>query len=320
MIDFILYKLANFVNSCHLLILFKFYISNVANHFSFKVLTVFLLLCIIKLTKKKGVVIFFDMINYNETQFEHHIAGQFYTDTPWIHPTTSIESYEMILVLNGVVYMQEENIEYTLNPNDFILLDADKIHGGFKQSKGITSFYWIHFRTPDISKLPPIKKVIRNLDITHLFKEYIHTHRLKAYPDAYKDIALLNLLARISEHTLFTKNQSNATVTRIYQHIRANASPSLSTRDVAKQFEYTQEHLTRLMKKHYGFGMKRINNDFLISKANNLLINTTYSLKQISDILDFGTLNDFLKFYKYHTNLSPTEYRNLYHLNNINNE
>ena len=65
------------------------------------------------------------MINYNNTQLEASIAGLFYTDKDWIHPTTSIETYEIILVLNGTVYIEEDGKKYTLERNNLLLLELN---------------------------------------------------------------------------------------------------------------------------------------------------------------------------------------------------
>ena len=92
------------------------------------------------------------MINYNGADFEASIAGLFYTDKEWTHPKTSIETYEIVLVVNGTVYIEEDGERYTLHQNDLLVLDPKKTHGGFAASTGITSFYWVHFYTSDIMR------------------------------------------------------------------------------------------------------------------------------------------------------------------------
>jgi len=46
--------------------------------------------------------------------------------------------------------------------------------------------------------------------------------------------------------------------------------------------------------------------------AKNLLISTNYSVKQIAFMLDYKEENLFIKFFKYHERVSPTNFRNTY--------
>ena len=58
------------------------------------------------------------MINYNNHYIEYISVGEFYSDRSWIHPERIIDSYEIILVLEGTVHIQEEDKKYTLNKNN----------------------------------------------------------------------------------------------------------------------------------------------------------------------------------------------------------
>lgn len=260
------------------------------------------------------------MINYNNTQLEASIAGLFYTDKDWIHPTTSIETYEIILVLNGTVYIEEDGKKYTLERNNLLLLEPGKIHGGFAVSTGLTSFYWVHFYTSDISKLPCVNKFIKDFNEIHVFKEYLHLHDSSNHLTEFMDISVLNLLARISQHKRFNIGTSSSKLAHeVYEYIKMNADPNLSMANVANHFGYTHEHLSRLINKSFGMGMKKINDDCLITSINNMLANTNYSTKEIADMMNFEDTNIFLKFYKYHTGITPSQYRNIYcfiHMNN----
>ena len=257
------------------------------------------------------------MIKYNNSEFSAGYAGLFYTDKEWMHPKTTIETYEIILVTNGTVYIEEAGTQYTLKRNDLLLLNAGEKHGGFKMSTGVTSFYWIHFHASDLSVLMPIKKHIENYSSPHLFKEYIHIHHLYNYPTECLDVALLNLIARISAYKKFIPQSK--IVNDVYEYIKNNSSPALTAQKIADHFGYRKEHLTRIMQNQYGIGIKKLNNDFLITKINNMLANTDFSLKEIAGLSGFDDVNIFLKFYKYHTGITPSGYKNMYGYTYMNN-
>ena len=58
--------------------------------------------------------------------------------------------------------------------------------------------------------------------------------------------------------------------------------------------------------------------DLIIEKAKSLLLNTNWSVKEIGASLEFGDFNKFLKFFKYHTGKTPSEYRNSYSITHMN--
>ncbi len=98
----------------------------------------------------------------------------------------------------------------------------------------------------------------------------------------------------------------------IFEWIRINASAKLNVSHVADFFKYSPEYIGRITKKYYDISPKGLINNFVISQANNLLSNSNYSIKEISTMLEFDNPNSFVKFYKYHERITPTEYKNSY--------
>ena len=50
----------------------------------------------------------------NGKYFTYDMIGEFHSSGEWIHPKRSIESYEVILALEGTVYIAEKTREYVL--------------------------------------------------------------------------------------------------------------------------------------------------------------------------------------------------------------
>ena len=50
----------------------------------------------------------------NGKYFSYDMIGEFHSSGEWIHPGRNIKSYEIILVLEGTVYIAEETREYIL--------------------------------------------------------------------------------------------------------------------------------------------------------------------------------------------------------------
>lgn len=72
-------------------------------------------------------------------------AGHFKADTRWMHSERIIMDYEIIINLKDPIYIQQEDVKYTLHFGDSLLLLPGLTHKGFDYSEKGTSFYWFHF-------------------------------------------------------------------------------------------------------------------------------------------------------------------------------
>ena len=70
-------------------------------------------------------------------------SGKFVSRGEWIHPDRIIDSYEIIFVIKGTVYIDENGTKHKLEKNDILLLEPHLRHFGYKTSEN-TSFYWLH--------------------------------------------------------------------------------------------------------------------------------------------------------------------------------
>lgn len=255
------------------------------------------------------------MIEIDGVKLEFKYMGLFTTQDEWSHPKITESTYEIIYVTEGGVYLAEQDNEYELKAGDLILLAKNKEHWGYKISCGKTSFYWVHF---DIEGMTTGTRVIKNFTHVSLFKELLHNSSTPNAPQYMKDSVLLHLLCEISSAK--NKSEENTLASSIFEWTRINAKNGLTVEKIAENFGYNSEHISRIIKKQYGVRLKSIIDDFLINKAKNYLLNTTYSVKEISDLLDFPSPNTFIHFFKYHEKKSPTRYKNSYsntHMNKV---
>lgn len=93
------------------------------------------------------------------------------------------------------------------------------------------------------------------------------------------------------------------------QYIKNNSQRLISCEDIAKEVCLSRKHLSRLFKKYTGKSL----NEYLICQrleyANRLVLQTEYSIKQISFMLGFQNECSFIAFFKQHFGLSPGAYR-----------
>ena len=249
------------------------------------------------------------MFEFKNTQIEFNYMGLFTTSSPWIHPAAKEETYEIIYVSEGEVHIKEGKRKITLNKGDLVILKPHILHKGFKKSTGSTSFYWVHFYVKNESDIFKADDIFK-FDTPSLFKELMHYSHMP-HPDTdMAEAVLCHILALI----LF--NQKRASVSRVSENVvewtRINISRKLTVQKIANNFGYNGEYLSRLTKENFGLSLKQLIDDFLIKKSREYLSNSNYSIKEISNILEFSSPNTFVKFFKYHENISPKKFRDNY--------
>ena len=118
-------------------------------------------------------------------------SGLFETQEEWSHPHRVIDSYEILYVVAGEVYLEEEGERFSLKAGDVYLLRPDCRHGGYRISRGKTSFYWVHFVTDGWPGLETgLLSVPDSYRFSLLLKQLLHIANTPGYPAYAPDAAL----------------------------------------------------------------------------------------------------------------------------------
>ena len=235
--------------------------------------------------------------------------GLFKTENTWIHPQRTEATYEIILVTEGTVHIEENNIQRTLGKGELFILTPHISHRGFAPSHGRTAFYWVHFFTD--SPLPEnFPLYCAHYSETHLFKELLHYANLPNCPETAVHAILLHILTlqSLQQNPLPDSRLAND----VFEWIRISADAALTAEKTAAYFGYNSEYLSRLIRQQYGCGIKSLIDRMILNRITTLLSNTNDSVKEISAQLCFPSVSACINFFKYHQSLSPTQYRNLY--------
>lgn len=247
------------------------------------------------------------MLTKEDRNVTFEFMGLFQTEEEWIHPKRTEQTFELIYVTEGDVFLEEEGTPIHLSKGDLYLLRPHLCHQGTKPSLGQTSFYWIHFLSE--GDLPHYPQYIKNFSQSYLFKELLHYNNLPNCPDYVKDSILLHLLCAGVLSKIETKSKL---ANDVYEWTRINASGTLTVSEVATHFKYNPEYLSKMIRQEYGMGLKTLIDRFLLAKLKEQLCQTNLFIKEISGQLGFRDTFSCIKFFQYHEGISPNRYRNLY--------
>lgn len=238
-------------------------------------------------------------------------SGRFQSAGEWIHPPFFLDTYEIIFVVKGIVYIREEDTEYVLQEGDVLLLDPYRHHRGYRVSSGV-DFYWIHYRSDEEFKFKCFTPHDR-YEITSLVKRLLTVTNTPSYPHTSFDAGI-----RMLTDALEFQNQNALSVTEsklllsVYDHVRNNAHFYTTVQSIADAFGYSTGYISKLFQSKYGVGLKEYINGEQMKRAKNMLLNTQFSVYKISCEMQFPDSRSFIKFFTYHEGISPTQYRNVY--------
>ena len=248
-------------------------------------------------------------------------GGRFTSRGEWIHPTRTIDSFELIVMAEGEAWIREEDREYALSVGDVLLLEPEKSHGGFAPSTKRVSFYWLHFQGFSFSDHMGMEKKQTLTDpyaVTLLCRQLL-SYAQRGFEGSVTDSFLHILLAELEAQGRATEGSELSAVQRVEEWIRINSDYSLTVGEVAARFGYHPDYLSRLFRRYRGKGLKSIIDEKRLHEIKRMLLESEWTLMQIADRVGMQDYKLFLKFFKYHEGITPTEFRRLYQAMHTNN-
>lgn len=258
-------------------------------------------------------------IGNEQTKLIMESVGKFVQSKRFIHPARILNSYEFILVEEGTLWIAQEDNEYLVEKNQYLLLQPGKHHYGTKEQEGKLSFYWVHFRMEkELFDFTEYGSLQNPYVIANLLKQMVHCFYSLNYSPSYSELLLGQLLLEVKRLQVDSEENFRPLLKEIGEWIRIHAEEKISLYRVAETFQYHPDYLARLFFDTFHISMKDYIVQQKLTRAKYYLLHTNDTIKQISATLHFEESNTFMKYFKYHEKITPTKYRNLYfntHLN-----
>lgn len=109
------------------------------------------------------------------------------------------------------------------------------------------------------------------------------------------------------------KNEQNShSIKEVKKYIKKNYLKPISVEDISKHVNISKSHLTRKFKAETGISPGQYLIKTRLSKATELLLNSDFTIDQISEKVGFSCANYFSKAFRHKFKISPTEYRHTY--------
>lgn len=264
-------------------------------------------------------------------------CGQLIRNKNFLHPKRCLDSYVLIIIVEGNLSIVQDNTSYVLGPNQFLLLHANTLHYGWQESIDYLQYYWMHFQIPENSfyitdsssdsylqstQANPDKYVLpetgtlKHINRVLLLFSQLLDLSMRRYPVndyllRYFQTALLMELA--GEFVISENTDGYVEIFQIQDWILHHYSQTITVSQIAEIFHYNSAYLSNLYKKTTGTSLKQYINQVRIDIAKKKLISSDSPLKEIAFLCGYADEKYFFKVFKQLENMTPTEYRKAFY-------
>ncbi|MDL0420259.1 AraC family ligand binding domain-containing protein [Caldifermentibacillus hisashii] len=227
-----------------------------------------------------------------------------------------------IFKIDDTTYSLKKGDLFLIQPNQMVFYQADKddpwtyawigIDGDLVDSilKRIGLSYPLVTRTLSIESFTEIKRIL---------KELIESKKNNQTSDLYIIGNLLILLSLIEKDLDFKynlKDKENKSLTyadsyveRAIAIIEKSYYRDLKINEIAEALSINRSYLSQVFKEKTGYTLKEYITDFRISRCEELLFSTNWSIEKVGKSVGFKSGSYFSKVFKKKYGMSPSKYR-----------
>jgi AraC-like DNA-binding protein len=261
---------------------------------------------------------------YTHRPYRLHMGGHFLAKEPWSHMARKISDYELLLGVSEVVYLEVDGEPFEIKPGDAMILKPGQFHRGFKPSLPGVSFYWFHFMQPEAddrepdSWLPLYAKCANPNRLHILARQLLHAASGGYSLPHAGDYFLSCLLIELAEQG---RNSSpDPKLAELREWIRLHAlEKQFTVEQIAAYSGYNKQYLTRLFKRNFGCGLLDYVHSVKLEAAKQQLAGSKLYVKEVADRVGFSDEKQFAKWFKRHSGVTPTAYREAFTRTRLNN-
>lgn len=243
-------------------------------------------------------------------------GGLFISPGEWIHATRQIDSFELILVREGVVKLFEDNQYFEVNPGEILLLFPGRAHGGTEIYCGKLSFYWLHFKTRNTAMSDKLNNIELPQHVSHadslrlniLFKQYLNDQSQGLLTPLKAELLILEILNEASK-TSHTTESSNIIAEQVLRFIAEHYQEPISTASIAYELHHNPDYSGRCFRNVYGCTITEEINRRRLLEAEKLLIDEDFNINKIATQCGFNSPCYFCKLFVRKNGITPSKFR-----------
>ena len=274
-------------------------------------------------------------------------AGRVVTSKPFLHPTRTLNSYVLLIGVEGQLSIIQEQQTFHLEPGKTLLLKKGTEHRALTQTSEPLTYYWFHFYLHDdltdyitteqftehmmTMVQEPASHSFSSTIYIPIFSEPQKIERLTILFNQLLDISqsvsnsylaasytMTSLLIELSNQSIerFSNEQhkhlTDHNLSHVVEWIRVHADQPQTVAEIADQFNYNSNYLSRQFKDKIGMSLQSYITLVKVTKAKDLLSRTRMSIHSISQSIGIEDEKYFMRLFKKAEGMTPSEFRKAY--------
>ena len=235
-------------------------------------------------------------------------------NTPWEWKENMLTRYCLILVSDGSVRFKINKKETViLESNMLLMLAPNTLISAYEQSSAST-IWIVTFQCDDFIffDFPHNYLAINASSTIHPMFNQLNSYVVHhSKPHFYYDSLLMMILDEISKQ-IITDEKKRQIYDEICEYISRHVNEDMTVQKISDVMNYNKDYLGRIIRECNGSNIKQLIIDEKLKLSKNLLQMTNYSCEKIGALIGINSANKFIKFFKYHTGETPSEYRAAY--------
>lgn len=242
----------------------------------------------------------------------YYKAQYLYVTNPmWSHaPRTSFSRHNLIFVTDGVLYIEQDGTRYEARAGQCLFLERGHTSTGYRPSGGRTGFYYAIFNCP--GSPPPFPRCFtpeEPKNVRELFAQLVSRVGYGDYPRPAMDTLLRSLFYEVLYQSGPHPTAATSLGKSIKSYVHGSSHRNITVNDIALHFGFCPDYVSREFYKSEHIHLKKYITDVRIRRIEELLSSANHTIQTTSETMGFQSVSALCKFYKYHTGLSPSEYR-----------
>jgi len=237
--------------------------------------------------------------------------------------------HEILLMLGGKRHLFYGNTSYTLERGSLVVINPLDIHYTISSESDYYERYLLHFRLEKLSiilddtELNHLKEMLKPCvlrlteeQITTLVEYLEHTKSIVRNNDVFAKKMLYSSIFLVLMYILSCtndvqtmENSISPTITNALIHINTHFYRHITLDELSETARLSKFHFSRTFKEVMGLTVMEYLNNYRLSKAHNLLVNTSMTIEDIATETGFASAqnlrNAFCKTY----GMSPSKFR-----------
>lgn len=239
-------------------------------------------------------------------------CGKHYSKESWARSDRIIRSNEIILVTKGDLYVNENGIDYHVKANELLVLQSKLRQYGYKKSCDVEHYWFLWYGDLDLLSKFKHHKIKNPNVILFYFQQLIAARTLQKseeYINHLAKVALMEVWWCLENEQLLA---SNPVVEKVAAWIQTNCCAGITEAQVAEHYKYNVDYLNRIFKSVFSKTIKQYINENRLARIKELILDRDLPLHVVAKKAGFYDYKSFLKYFKYHEKITPTEFHDLH--------